>query len=129
MDVHLFELFQAGFAGGSHSLLAVDNVTHGLDELELSESILAVDLAENLEVLGEAIQTVIRAEVAAGRSTISNPYELLKELTRGKRISVDDLQVFINQLEIGQDAKDHLLLLTPHTYIGLAEQIAGRVQR
>ncbi len=114
--------------GFGHSLLAVDNVTRGLDELELSESILAVDLAENLEVLGEAIQTVIRAEVAAGRSTISNPYELLKELTRGKRISVDDLQVFINQLEIGQDAKDRLQLLTPHTYVGLAEQIAGRVQ-
>ena len=115
--------------GFGHSLLAVDNVTRGLDELELSESILAVDLAENLEVLGEAIQTVIRAEVAAGRSTISNPYELLKELTRGKRISVDDLQVFINQLEIGQDAKDRLLLLTPHTYVGLAEELSTRVQR
>jgi adenylosuccinate lyase len=91
VDVHLFELFQADSAGGNHSLLAVDNVTRGLDELELSESILAVDLAENLEVLGEAIQTVIRAEVAAGRGTISNPCELLKELTRGKRISVDGL--------------------------------------
>jgi adenylosuccinate lyase len=115
--------------GFGHSLLAIDNVTRGLDELELSQAILAGDLAENLEVLGEAIQTVIRAEVAAGRSNISNPYELLKELTRGKRITSDDLQVFINQLEIGQDAKDRLLLLTPHTYIGLAEQIAGRVQR
>jgi adenylosuccinate lyase len=115
--------------GFGHSLLAVDNVTRGLDELELSEAVLAGDLAENLEVLGEAIQTVIRAEVAAGRSKIDNPYELLKELTRGKRINSDDLQVFINQLEIGQEAKDRLLLLTPHNYIGLAEQIAGRVQR
>ena len=115
--------------GFGHSLLAIDNVTRGLDELELSEAVLAGDLAENLEVLGEAIQTVIRAEVAAGRSSISNPYELLKELTRGKRINSDDLQVFINQLEIGQEAKDRLLLLTPHNYIGLAEQIAGRVQR
>ena len=115
--------------GFGHSLLAVDNVTRGLDELELSQAILAGDLAENLEVLGEAIQTVIRAEVAAGRSSISNPYELLKELTRGKRITIDDLQVFINQLEIGQEAKDRLLLLTPRTYTGLAEQIAGLVQR
>ena len=115
--------------GFGHSLLAIDNVTRGLDELELSEAVLFSDLSENLEVLGEAIQTVIRAEVAAGRSSISNPYELLKELTRGKRINVEDLKVFINQLEIGQEAKDRLLVLTPQTYVGLASEIAGRVQR
>jgi adenylosuccinate lyase len=53
---------------------------------------------------------------------------LLKELTRGKRITGDDLQVFINGLEIGQEAKDRLLLLAPHTYVGLAEQLAAKVQ-
>lgn len=115
--------------GFGHSLLAIDNVTRGLDELELSQAVLFTDLSENLEVLGEAIQTVIRAEVAAGRSSIENPYELLKELTRGKRISIDDLKVFINELEIGQEAKDRLLLLTPQTYVGLAVDIAARVQR
>ncbi len=109
--------------GFGHSLLAIDNVLRGLGELELSESVLTADLLDNWEVLGEAIQTVIRAEVAAGRSSISDPYQLLKELTRGKRLNGEDLAVFIQQLEIGQDAKDRLLALKPQTYVGLAERL------
>jgi adenylosuccinate lyase len=112
-----------------HSVLALDNVTRGLGELELNEGVLIADLLDNWEVLGEAIQTVIRAEVAAGRSTIANPYELLKELTRGKRIGGEDLIAFVNGLEIGQDAKDRLLQLKPQTYIGLASTLAARVQK
>ncbi len=109
--------------GFGHSLLAIDNVLRGLGELELSESVLTADLLDNWEVLGEAIQTVIRAEVAAGRSSISDPYQLLKELTRGKRLNGEDLAVFIQQLEIGQEAKDRLLALKPQTYVGLAERL------
>ena len=115
--------------GFGHSVLALDNVTRGLGELELNEGVLVADLLDNWEVLGEAIQTVIRAEVAAGRSSIANPYELLKELTRGKRIGGEDLIAFVNGLEIGQDAKDRLLQLKPQTYIGLAQSLAGRVQK
>jgi len=114
--------------GLGHSMLALDNATRGLGEIELNESILASDLLDNWEVLGEAIQTVIRAEVAAGRSSISNPYELLKELTRGKRISGDDLAVFVNSLEIGEEAKQRLLALKPQTYTGLATELAKLVQ-
>jgi adenylosuccinate lyase len=77
--------------------------------------------------LGEAVQTVIRAEVAAGRSSISDPYALLKDLTRGKRLSGEDLAGFINSLEIGQEAKDRLLTLRPQTYIGLAPELARRI--
>ncbi len=109
--------------GFGHSLLAIDNVLRGLGELELSEAVLTADLLDNWEVLGEAIQTVIRAEVAAGRSSISDPYQLLKDLTRGKRLNGEDLAVFIQQLEIGQEAKDRLLTLKPNTYIGLAERL------
>ena len=58
----------------------------GLSEIDLDEALLLDDLDHNWEVLGEAIQTVIRAEVVAGRSTIADPYALLKELTRGKRV-------------------------------------------
>ena len=111
--------------GFGHSMLALDNVTRGLGELELSEAVLAADLLENWEVLGEAIQTVIRAEVAAGRSTIADPYQLLKELTRGKRLDSEDLAVFVSELEIGQDAKDRLLALKPQTYIGLAVELTA----
>lgn len=107
-----------------HSLLAIDNVTKGLGEIELNQAVLDADLAENWEVLGEAIQTVIRAEVAAGRSSITDPYQMLKELTRGKRLGHDELVTFVNSLEIGQEAKDRLLALKPQTYIGLAAELA-----
>jgi adenylosuccinate lyase len=115
--------------GFGHSLLAIDNVTRGLSEIDLSREVLGIDLSDNWEILGEAIQTVIRAEVAAGRSTISDPYALLKELTRGKRLSGDDMIAFVNQLEIGEEAKARLLTLRPHTYVGLAEELAKRVQK
>jgi len=107
-----------------HSLLAIDNATRGLGEIELNQAVLDADLSENWEVLAEAIQTVIRAEVAAGRSSISDPYQLLKELTRGKRIGHDELVTFVNSLEISQDAKDRLLALKPHNYTGLAAELA-----
>jgi adenylosuccinate lyase len=75
-------------------------------------------------VLAEAIQTVIRAEVVAGRATITDPYALLKELTRGNRVGAADLAAFVEGLEIGDAAKQRLLALTPATYTGIAEQLA-----
>jgi adenylosuccinate lyase len=110
-----------------HSLLALDNLTKGLTEIEVAESVMAADLADNWEVLAEAIQTVIRAEVASGRSNISNPYDLLKDLTRGKRLTRDDLASFIVKLDIEQAAKDRLLVLSPKDYIGLAAKLAATV--
>ncbi|MEN9747945.1 MAG: hypothetical protein RLZZ603_637 [Actinomycetota bacterium] len=114
--------------GFGHSVLALDNVVRGLGQLELNEGVLLADLLDNWEVLGEAIQTLIRAEVAAGRSDITNPYELLKELTRGKRIGGDDLITFVNGLNLEQEAKDRLLSLKPNTYVGVAAALAARVQ-
>lgn len=113
--------------GLGHSLLALDNATKGLGEIELSQPILDADLAENWEVLGEAIQTVIRAEVTAGRSTISDPYQLLKELTRGRRIGHDELVTFVNGLDIGDEAKERLLALRPSNYVGIASDLARRI--
>jgi len=106
--------------GLGHSMLALDNATRGLSEIELSYPVLEADLSENWEVLAEAIQTVIRAEVAAGRSNISDPYQLLKDLTRGKRIGNEDLISFVNGLDISDEAKERLALLKPGTYTGLA---------
>ena len=109
--------------GFGHSLLALDNIRRGLNEIDLDAVALAADLDANWEILGEAIQTVIRAEVSAGRSTISDPYALLKELTRGKRINRDDLVAFVAKLEIGDEAKARLLNLTPAGYAGMASKL------
>lgn len=106
-----------------HSLLALDNIERGLREIALNPVALDADLDTNWEILGEAIQTVIRAEVTAGRSTISDPYAILKELTRGKRINSTDLSEFIAGLDIGADAKARLQALTPATYVGLASSL------
>ena len=109
--------------GFGHSLLALDNIRRGLNEIDLDAVALAADLDANWEILGEAIQTVIRAEVSAGRSSISDPYALLKELTRGKRINRDDLVAFVATLEIGDEAKQRLLNLTPAGYAGMASDL------
>lgn len=107
--------------GFGHSLLALDNMLRGLGEIDIDRALLAHDLDSNWEILGEAIQTVIRAEVSAGRSTIADPYALLKELTRGKRITSADLAAFVSDLDIGDAAKTRLLTLTPASYVGLAD--------
>jgi len=109
--------------GFGHSLLALDNLLRGLGEIDLDRDLLAHDLDTNWEILGEAIQTVIRAEVSSGRSTIADPYALLKELTRGKRINRADLVAFVQELEIGDAAKARLLELTPAGYVGLADPL------
>ena len=106
--------------GFGHSQLALDNLSRGLDEIAISEGVLMADLLENWEVLGEAIQTAIRADVARGESKISDPYAMLKELTRGKRVGEEELLAFVNELDLSDSTKERLLLLKPHTYIGLA---------
>lgn len=110
-----------------HSLLALDNLLKGLGQVDAAPEVLAADLDANWEVLAEAIQTVIRAEVTAGRSHISDPYAALKELTRGKRVSRDELVAFIANLDISQDAKDRLSALTPDTYVGAAAELTERI--
>jgi len=106
-----------------HSLLALDNLARGLGEIAIAPDVLAADLDANWEVLGEAIQTVIRAEVTAGRSSIADPYALLKELTRGKRVGPDELRAFVDALDIGDAAKARLRALTPATYTGAADAL------
>lgn len=113
--------------GFGHSVLALDNILKGLSQIDAAPEVLDADLNSNWEVLGEAIQTVIRAEVTAGRSTISDPYAALKELTRGKRVGQAELVAFVNSLEIGEDAKRRLVALTPETYIGVAAKLTDLI--
>ncbi len=110
-----------------HSLVALDNLRRGLGEISLAQAVLDADLDANWEVLAEAIQTVVRAEIAAGRSSISDPYALLKDLTRGRRIGEAELAEFVRGLDIGDAARDRLLALTPATYTGLASQLVDEL--
>ncbi|MCK5903324.1 MAG: adenylosuccinate lyase [Cocleimonas sp.] len=100
--------------GLGHTSIAVQSTLKGISKLEVNQQALADDLNNNWEVLAEPIQTVMR------RYNIEKPYEKLKELTRGQRITPEGLQVFINTLDIPQSAKDTLLALTPANYIGNA---------
>ncbi len=106
-----------------HSLVALDNIVRGLREIDLDRPALAAALDSNWEILGEAIQTVVRAEITAGRSSITDPYALLKELTRGRRIGQPELVAFIDGLDIGAEAKARLRELTPTGYSGLAGEL------
>ena len=110
--------------GVGHSLLAIENIKAGLNELAVNEAALTTDLLDNWEVLAEAIQTVVRAEVARGNSKIEDPYALLKELTRGKRVGQEELLAFVNNLDISQESKDTLMKLKPQTYVGISYRLA-----
>jgi adenylosuccinate lyase len=111
-----------------HSVLALDNITRGLGEIAVNSTKLAEDLEANWEILGEAIQTVIRAEVTAGRSSIADPYAMLKELTRGRRVGAEELRAFVEGLDIGAEAKARLIALTPGGYTGLASDLVDYLE-
>ncbi len=102
--------------GFAHSLIAYQSLLKGLNKLEINADIIAADLDSSWEVLAEPVQTVMR------RYGIENPYEKLKELTRGKAITQQAFQEFIQTLDMPEEARNSLLKLTPHNYIGNAVQ-------
>jgi adenylosuccinate lyase len=104
-----------------HSLVATSSLLKGLAKLELNAERVDADLDANWEVLAEPIQTVMR------RYGIENPYEQLKSLTRGKRITAEDLADFIRGLDIPDEARKALLELTPAGYTGNAADMAAGV--
>ena len=106
-----------GVAFGS-ALVAVKSTLKGLGKLELNEARLAEDLDRNWEVLAEPIQTVMR------KVGMANPYERLKELTRGRRVTAEIMKEFVEGLELPPADKARLLEMTPATYVGMAEQLA-----
>jgi len=105
-----------------YSLLAYDSCLRGLDKLELNAQRLDEDLDDCWEVLAEPVQTVMR------RYGIENPYEQLKELTRGKGITREALQKFVGGLAIPDDAKARLMAMTPASYVGQAVALAKRIK-
>ena len=113
--------------GFGHALVALSNLAAGLDEVDIDPVALAADLDRNQEVLGEAIQTVVRAEIAAGRSSLTNPYELVKDLTRGRRVTAARLAEFVRGLDLEPAVQERLAALTPATYTGLAEGLVAHL--
>ena len=104
-----------------YTILAYESCLRGLNKLEVNPDRLHEDLDATWEVLAEPVQTVMR------RYGIENPYEQLKELTRGKGISKDALHAFIATLAIPQQAKEQLLAMTPSNYIGQAAMLARTI--
>jgi adenylosuccinate lyase len=104
-----------------YALLGYDSLARGLGKLEVNPEALAQDLDSSWEVLAEPIQTVMR------RYALPNPYERLKELTRGKAITKESIQAFIETLELPEAEKARLRTMTPGNYIGKAVELAQRI--
>jgi len=100
----------------AHVMIAIKSAVRGLGKLQANPEAISRDIDQSWEVIGEAVQTVMR------RYGIAEPYEKLKELTRGKVVDQKLIQDFIRSLEIPDDAKKRLLELTPSSYTGLAEK-------
>ncbi|WP_372864636.1 adenylosuccinate lyase [Spongiibacter sp.] len=107
--------------GMAYSMIAYQATMKGLNKLQINPERLAADLDDAWEVLAEPIQTVMR------RYGVAEPYEKLKALTRGQRITRDTLANFIDTLEIPESAKAELRELSPASYIGNAIAQAKRI--
>lgn len=104
--------------GFGYTLIAIRSTLKGLGKLELNEERLADDLDRNWEVLAEPIQTVMR------KVGMDHPYERLKELTRGRRVTAEIMKEFVSGLDLPKADKARLLKLTPATYVGIASKLA-----
>lgn len=104
-----------------HALISYQSLAKGLTKLTLNSAVLEADLDANWALLAEPIQTVMR------RYGIANPYEKLKELTRGQSIDKQAIKTFINGLNLPNEAKQQLLTLTPATYLGNAKHQAKHI--
>lgn len=107
--------------GLAHCMIAYQSTLRGISKLQVNADALNATLDNNWEVLAEPIQTVMR------RYGIEKPYEKLKELSRGHKLTEADVKAFIEQLDIPQKAKDQLISLTPMTYIGNAIEQANAI--
>ena len=101
----------------AHSYLAIQQTMKGLDRIDIDRHACQREIEAHPEVLAEAIQTILRAE------GVSNPYDLLKTLTRGEALSLDDLRTWIDGLDVQETVKVRLRALTPGAYVGSAASI------
>jgi adenylosuccinate lyase len=100
-----------------HSYQAISEIIKLLGKIEVNEEEMRKDLDENPEIIAEAIQTVLR------KNGYKDAYEIMKKLTRGKKVTLLEIHEFARNLEINSEDKQRLLELTPREYIGLSEQL------
>jgi adenylosuccinate lyase len=106
-----------------YSLIALLATTKGLRKIDVDPDALAADLDDAWEVLAEAVQTVMR------KHGVDDPYGQLKLITRGSRIREEDLRVFVESADLGDDDRRRLLSLRPETYTGLADRLVDHLGR
>lgn len=116
-DSTVERVFGTAFA---HSLIGYRSLVRGFGKVSVNKKAMLEALRAHPEVLAEAIQTALR------REGVAVPYEQLKELTRGRTVTLGDFAKFINGLDISDKAKKRLKALRPETYIGLADKIASK---
>lgn len=103
--------------GFGYMLIALNSLENGLRKIEVNQEVIAKDLESSPEVLAEAIQTVLR------KNKINTGYEILKEVTRDKEVSLEDLRKLIQEQNINEEDKDRLMNLEPKDYIGIASKL------
>ena len=108
--------------GLANSYLAYLSLIKGLDKLGVNQEFITQDLNQHLEVVTEGIQTVMR------RHGVHEPYEKLKQLSRGKSLDLATLKDFILGLDLPQDIKENMLNILPENYIGLAAKLARDIE-
>ncbi|MET7074110.1 adenylosuccinate lyase [Trueperella pyogenes] len=106
-----------------HSLLALTNLRRGVAGVEANRTALEADLDSHWEVLGEPIQQAMRTAAIAGATGMQDPYERLKELTRGHQVGATQMRAFIDSLGLPDDVAARLRNLTPGSYVGLAADL------
>lgn len=104
----------------AYTIIAIKQCTIGMNKLKVNEEYLKEELQNTPEILAEAVQTILR------KNGYENAYEILKNMTRGKNITIEQMRCFIENLEINKEDKDNLLKLEPENYLGLAREI-GRM--
>jgi adenylosuccinate lyase len=104
-----------------HSYLALQNILKGLSRITINKIQMTNELNNHWEVLGEAIQTILR------KNGKQDAYEKLKSLTRGQSINAESMAEFVSGLQITDDDKKTLLELTPENYIGLSSKLVDLI--
>ena len=106
----------------AHTIISITQTIKGFAKMEPNEDVLKEDLDNNPEVLAEAIQTVLR------KNKYNNAYEMLKDLTRGKNVTIESMREFVEELKINEEDKKKLLKLTPQNYTGLSSKLVDYIK-